>query len=151
MPYLSVWLHLVWTTKNRFPFLKDEIRSLVFDHIRENAFRKEIFLDCVNGYVEHIHCLVSLGSQQTISKLLQLLKGESSHWINEQQLCPPKFDWQDEYYAVSVSYSQLARVRAYIQNQEKHHQRKTFQQEYEELMHHYGFGELKPVEKRKTN
>ena len=79
MPYIKVWIHLVWSTKNRFPFLTIEIRQTVFEHIRQNAKAKEIYLDCVNGFTDHIHCLVSLSNEQTISKLLQLIKGESSY------------------------------------------------------------------------
>ena len=118
MPYVRIWLHLVWSTKNRYPFLKKAIRYKLFDHIQENAKQKGIYLDCVNGYEDHIHCLVSLSSNETVSKLLQLIKGESSFWINKQKLCTSTFQWQEEYFAVSVSESQLNRVRKYIANQE---------------------------------
>lgn len=141
MPYIKVWLHLVWSTKNRFPFLTKEIRQSVFEHIRQNAKTKEIYLDCVNGFTDHIHCLVSLSNEQTISKLLQLIKGESSFWINKQKLCSPKFQWQEEYFAVSVSHSQVQKVRDYIYDQENHHQKKTFQQEYDEFIKNYEFVE----------
>lgn len=139
MPYLKVWLHLVWSTKNRYPFLTTDIRQKVFNHIIENARKKEIYLDCINGYTDHVHCLVSLSTDQTISKVLQLIKGESSFWINQQKICASKFEWQEEYFAVSVSYSQLRRVRKYIHEQEDHHHRKTFQQEYEEFITQYEF------------
>ncbi|MGH2553187.1 MAG: IS200/IS605 family transposase [Chitinophagaceae bacterium] len=141
MPFIKVWLHVVWSTKNRFPFLTKEIRQIVFEHIRQNATTKGIFLDCVNGYQDHIHCLVSLSSDQTISKLMQLIKGESSFWINKQNLCSEKFEWQEEYFAVSVSQSKIADVRAYIYNQEQHHEKKTFQQEYDEFIRNYEFAE----------
>ncbi len=70
---------------------------------------------------------------------MNLLKGESSFWINKQKLTRDKFGWQDEYFAVSVSESQLETVRRYIRNQEHHHKKKTFQQEYDEFMKNYGF------------
>ncbi len=142
MPYIKVWIHLVWSTKNRYPFLTKEIRQTVFEHIRQNAKAKEIYLDCVNGFTDHIHCLVSLSNEQTISKLLQLIKGESSFWINKQKLSPLKFQWQEEYFAVSVSHSQVQKVREYIYDQEKHHQKKNFQQEYDEFIKNYGFVEM---------
>jgi putative transposase len=88
-----------------------------------------------------VHCIISLGVDQTISKLLQLIKGESSFWINKENLCPGKFEWQDEYFAVSVSHSQLQQVRQYIYNQENHHHKKSFQEEYEELINQYEFSE----------
>jgi REP element-mobilizing transposase RayT len=142
MPYIRTWLHLVWSTKNRFPFLTKDIRQTVFSHIRENARKKSIFLDAVNGHSDHIHCLVSLSNEQTISKLLQLIKGESSFWINKQQLCSPKFQWQEKYFAVSVSHSHVQQLRNYIQRQESHHEKQTFQEEYELLIKNYEFTEI---------
>ncbi len=66
MPFVKVWIHFVWSTKNREPFLKDEIRPNVFQHIQENAKEKGIYLDFINGYTDHVHCLISLGTDQTI-------------------------------------------------------------------------------------
>src|SRR5262245_44668005 len=98
MPYIKSWFHLVWATKNRYPFLKKPIRDRVFEHIRLNAKRKGIYLDCVNGHVDHVHCLISLGVDQTISKVVQLIKGESSCWINKERICTQRFEWQEEYF-----------------------------------------------------
>ncbi len=103
MPFVKIWIHFVWSTKNREPLLTDEIRQKVFEHIRENARAKNIHLDFINGYIDHVHCLISLGTDQTIEKIMQLVKGESSFWINKNNLCKTKFEWQDEYFAVSVS------------------------------------------------
>ena len=72
-------------------------------------------------------------------KNVQFLKGESSHWINQEKLIPFKFAWQKEYFAVSVSQSMVERVRHYIHQQETHHRQKTYQEEYEELIQKYGF------------
>lgn len=71
-----------------------------------------------------------------------MVKGESSHWINEHRLIPHKFEWQDDYYAVSVSDTQVESVRHYIQNQEEHHRKKSFGEEYEEFSRRYGFPEI---------
>ena len=68
-----------------------------------------------------------------------LLKGESSYWINKNKLIRQKFEWQDEYFAVSVSESAVNHVRDYIKNQEEHHKKRSFQQEYDEFMRNYGF------------
>nr|WP_234364371.1 transposase [Lunatibacter salilacus] len=83
--------------------------------------------------------MISLGTNQTIEKMMLLIKGESSFWINKNKLTVQKFEWQDEYFAVSVSESMLDRVRKYIRNQEAHRKRKTFQEEYDELIAKYGF------------
>ncbi|MGG9970590.1 IS200/IS605 family transposase [Ferruginibacter sp. SUN002] len=139
MPMIKIWIHLVWSTKNRAPFLTKDIRQKVFTHIRENAKEKKIHIDFVNGYVDHVHCLISLEQDQTISKIVQLIKGESAFWINKNNLCKDKFEWQGEYFAVSVSESGLNKVRDYIRNQEIHHKKKTFLQEYDEFMEKYGF------------
>lgn len=139
MPYIKIWVHLVWATKNREPLLTQSIRQNVFTHIKENALKKGIHVDYVNGHIDHVHVLASLSSEQTISKIIQLMKGESSFWINQNNLTKSKFEWQDEYFAVSVSESNVHILRAYIMNQEIHHSKKTFQQEYHEFMERYGF------------
>ncbi len=139
MPHIRVWLHFVWSTKNREPYLTAQIRPTVFQHIRENAREKGIFIDFINGYEDHVHCLISLGSDQTIEKIMQLIKGESSFWINKNNLCKTKFGWQDEYFVVSVSEAVIDKVRDYIRRQEEHHQKKSFQEEYDEFLVKAGF------------
>mgnify|MGYP003625066364 FL=1 len=140
MPYIKVYIHFVWSTKNRKPFLSTkELRENVWQHIKENAKGKGIYIDYINGYKDHCHCLVSLGIDQTIQKTMQLIKGESSYWINKKNIMNQKFEWQNEYFAVSVSESMVNKVRTYIKNQEKHHSTKSFQEEYEEFMGTYKF------------
>jgi putative transposase len=130
--------------KKGVPYLATKaLRDAMWQHIRENGKAKGIFIDFVNGYNDHCHCLVSLGTDQTISKLMQLIKGESAYWFNKQQFIPEKLEWQDEYFAVSVSKSILNKVRDYIKNQESHHSKKTFQQEFEEFILKYGFEQFK--------
>ena len=70
---------------------------------------------------------------------MQLIKGESSFWINKNELTKNKFQWQDEYFAVSVSESIIDKVRDYIKNQETHHAKKTFEEEYDEFILKFGF------------
>ena len=138
MPFIKIYIHLVWSTKNRYPFLKTkEIRQMLWQHIKQNAQDKGIFIDFINGYEDHCHCLISLTGDQSIQKIVQLIKGESSYWVNKQNLCPEKFEWQDEYFAVSVSESIIDKVREYIKNQEEHHSKKTFKQEYDEFVFKY--------------
>ena len=143
MPGIKVWLHFVWATKNHEPLLNDAIRPKVFQHIRENARAKGIFIDHINGYVDHVHCLISLGTDQTLDKIMQLIKGESSFWINKSELSKFKFAWQDEYFVVSVNPGGLANVRRYIANQEEHHKRVPFKDEFENFMIRAGFQKFK--------
>ena len=119
--------------------LSKPIRQNVFNHIKENALKKGIYTDCVNGHIDHVHALISLGAEQAVSKIMQLMKGESSFWVNENNLTKTKFEWQDDYFAVPVSESNLDKVRDYIINQEVHHSKKTFQQECDEFVKKYGF------------
>ena len=76
--------------------------------------------------------------EQTVSKISQLIKGESSFWINKNKLISQKFSWQDDFWAVSVSESHVEAVRKYIGNQEEHHRKKTFDEEVDEFMEKYG-------------
>jgi putative transposase len=142
MPMIKVWLHIVWATKSRQALLHKSIRQTVFQHMKKNAQEKDIHVDFINGYVDHVHLLISLNAEQTIAKTVQLIKGESSYWVNKNNLCSEKFEWQDDYFAVSVSESGVNAVREYIKNQEEHHAKKTFQQEYDEFMKKYGFALL---------
>jgi REP element-mobilizing transposase RayT len=140
MSFIKVYIHFVWSTKDWVPYLDSpELRKDVWNHIRENAKEKSIFIDFVNGYSNHCHCLVSLGGDQTLQKIMQLIKGESSHWINKNELVKGKFEWQDEFFAVSVSESMIDKVRNYIKNQENHHKLQTFQEEFDEFILKYGF------------
>jgi putative transposase len=143
MSYVTVWLHCVWSTKNREPVLTPEIRPLLFQHILDNGRKKRIWVDTVNGYKEHVHALISLDKNMTIANTMQLMKGESVFWLNKSPLVKEKIHWQDDYFAVSVGQSQLERVRNYIRNQEEHHKRKPYEQEVNEFMEKYGWTKFK--------
>lgn len=92
MPFIKIYIHIVFSTTNRIPFLNTaELRIKVWKHIKQNSSEKGIFLDMINGYSDHCHCLISLGSNQNIEKIVQLIKGESSFWINKNQLTKEKF------------------------------------------------------------
>ncbi len=140
MSWVRIWVHLVFSTKNREPFLHTEqLRKQFFQHIKQNAEVKKIWLDQISGFSDHTHCLISLGKDQSISNVAQLIKGESSFWINKNALIKNKFSWQDDYWAVSVSESHLDKVRQYIQNQEDHHRNISFAEEVSEFMERYGW------------
>jgi putative transposase len=142
MPYVKNWLHCVWGTKNKIPFLLGETKFDIINHIRTNARSKGIYIDFLNGNREHLHCLLTLKHDQSLSKVMQLIKGESSFWINKNSLTKYKFEWAEEYFGISVSESHISIIREYIKNQEVHHKIKTWQEEYDELMEKYGFDKL---------
>lgn len=139
MSFVKIWVHAVWGTHSREPMLSKEIRPILFEHIHANAREKGIYLDFINGYYDHVHCLLTLNADLSLSKTMQLIKGEASHWANKQNLLRPKLDWADDYFAVSVSESMVEKVRNYIRNQEEHHSRKSFLEECDKFMSRYGF------------
>ena len=138
MPFTKVMIHYIWATKNRKPIINKELKPLLLNHIKENSIKKEIFIDSLNCVEDHIHLLVSLGTEQTIAKVAMLIKGESSFWVNKEKLISEKFEWQDEYIALSVSESGIENVRKYIYNQEEHHNKKSFKEEYEDFLRIHG-------------
>jgi len=140
MSYLRIWIHIVFSTKNREPYLITEVRAKVLRHITENCKEKGIYLQAIDGYLEHIHCLISLDGEQSISKVVQLIKGESSNWANKNQIASGKFAWQDDYFAVSISESHYEKVADYIKNQEQHHSIKSFSDEINEFMNKLWMG-----------
>jgi putative transposase len=144
MSWVRVYIHFVFSTKNKVPFLSSkEIRAKVYEHIKQNASEKEIWIDSVNGYHDHMHCLVSLGKTQTISDVARLIKGESSFWINKNKLTNRKFSWQDDFWAVGVSESHVKSVRSYIKGQEERHKNIPFAEEVNDFMNKYGWEIIK--------
>jgi putative transposase len=139
MAYIRIWIHCVWGTKNRVPLLSKDKISIIINHIREQAKKKGIYIDFIDGWKDHIHCIISLNHDQNISKIMNLIKGESSFWINKNKITKTKFEWADEYFAASVSESQINKVRNYIKNQEEHHKSKTLEKEYQEFINKFDF------------
>jgi REP element-mobilizing transposase RayT len=132
-------IHAVWGTKNKEHLIHTELRSAFLEHIKENAKAKGIFIDTINSQPEHVHCLFALNADMALSKALNLIKGESSFWANQQKLTRNHFEWAVDYFAASVSESQVGKVRTYIRNQDEHHRKVSFQEEYEIFMKAYGF------------
>ena len=135
--YYKLWVHFIWSTKNRQPLMQKEIRWKIFNHISNNAKEEGYHLDAINGVADHIHCLISLQPKYSVSEVVNKLKGESSHWINHEVVTSTRFAWQGGFAAFSVSESQVGRVRAYIHNQEKHHQKVSFEFEVQRFLKLY--------------
>ena len=114
-------------------------RGQLISHIAEHAAENGIWIDIMNGVADHLHALISLSSVQSISQIMQIMKGESAHWVNQQGFIRDHFAWQEEYYAVSVSESGIDGVRWYIRIQEEHHRKRSFDEECEDLARQYGF------------
>jgi len=139
MPFIKILVHAVWATKDRKPLMNKGNKDALCQHIREYAKGKNIHVLNVNGWLDHLHGLISVSAEQNIATIMNLLKGESSYWGNKNLQWSEKFGWQDDYFAFSVGKSQLDAVNNYITDQEGHHQKKTFQQEYDEFIKNYQF------------
>jgi putative transposase len=135
--YSRVWLHLVWATLERRPLLTKPVAAKLSAYLHEYANGKGIYMKINFVNPDHVHALVDLPTNLSIEELLQLLKGSSSHWINEQNLVPAKFGWGRGYGVFSVSESAVAGVCGYIANQEKHHRKRDFVEELKLLVERY--------------
>ena len=137
--YTRIFVHLIWGTKNRQKFLTKPLRPSIEGHFITYARDNQIMVDTLGVQPEHVHLLLMLRSNQTVENVVKLLKGESSHWINSENLIRPKFSWQRGYGAFSVSPSKVDQVRAYIKNQDEHHRIKSFSEEYGGFLRSVGF------------
>ena len=142
MSYIQIWVHCVWGTKRRIAFFNKSNKMQVINHIRENAIKKDIYIDFLNIQKDHVHCLLSLKAGHSIDKDIQLIKGESSFWINKNNIVQGKFAWAEEFFVVSVSESQVNTVRNYIKNQDEHHRNKTWEEEYNEFIDRFEFKKM---------
>lgn len=137
--YSKCWLHLIWGTLNREKFLNTaEIRKRVSRYLYQYAESKNIFVKKIYVNSEHVHALIDLPTKLSIEEVMHLLKGSSSHWINENNISIGKFSWGRGYAAFSVSESALHKVTNYIEQQEEHHRVKSFSEEYAEFINAYG-------------
>jgi putative transposase len=127
--FSKVWVHLIWSTKNREPILDKKLRQNLFHYIKKESSEHDIYVDCIGGIEDHVHCLINLKPSQSISSIVKQLKGESSYWINLNQLSKVEFYWQSGFGAFSVSHYNVPKVRNYILNQEIHHKKISFDEE----------------------
>ena len=136
--YSRVWLHLTWATLERRPLLFQSAAAKVSAYLSEYAPQKGVYLKINHVNPDHVHVLIDLPTQLCIEEVMQLLKGGSSHWINENNLVPGKFAWGRGYGAFSVSHSGVDEVARYIAAQEEHHRKRSFSEEFELLVRRYG-------------
>jgi len=125
------------TVQNRIslikPEWKDELYKYITGIIQDNGHK----LIAINGVPNHLHIATGYKPHQLISDLLQDIKGNSSTWINKKKFVNGKFNWQEGYGAFSFAHSQIDRVVKYINDQEHHHKKQTFREEYIQLLKKY--------------
>jgi REP element-mobilizing transposase RayT len=132
--YTQIHIQAVFAVRNRASLIHSDWKVELYKYmttIIQNEGHKVL---AINGVSDHIHILFGMRPVQSLSDLMKKTKGASSKWINEKGFCRRRFSWQEGYGAFSYSMSQLPRVIRYIQNQEEHHRKKTFVQEYEKML-----------------
>lgn len=137
----KIWIHAIWSTKERSPLINLSVEQKVYQFISEELREQGCPDRIINGMPDHIHCLFLLNPKKSIAEIIKQIKGSSSHFINQNDLIAAKFAWQTGYAAYSVSESVVNKVFQYIHNQKAHHAKKTFQQEYDEFIKLYGLNQ----------
>src|SRR5687767_12451568 len=134
MSYVSSYFHCVFRTKDRRPIISPSLRERLWPFLGGIARQNGMKALEIGGVQDHVHLLLSLPSTLSIAKAMQLIKGGSSKWVHETFREYRLFNWQVKYGAFGVSVSQLEKIAAYIKNQEEHHRRMTFQEEFLALL-----------------
>jgi putative transposase len=134
----KIWTHLVFSTKERYPFLSDEtVRHDMHSYLAKILKANHCPTLRVGGVSDHVHSLFVLSKNHSIVSIVWAIKRSSSKWVRTQGAGLKKFHWQEGCGAFSVSQSHVERVQQYILNQEKHHCRKTFQDEFRGFLKNY--------------
>ena len=132
--YTNLLYHLVFSTKYRAPIITDILRDPLYRFIGGLIREEDGSLIEIGGIEDHVHLLVRLKPTMAVAEALRLVKSNSSKWVNEAGMTRERFQWQTGYGAFSVSKSQVEPVRRYIRDQPQHHQKKTFKEEFVELL-----------------
>ena len=132
--FTQIYIQFVFAVQNRASLIqvkwKDELYKYITGIVQKNGHK----LIAINGTANHVHIFIGYKPHQLIPDLMQDVKGSSSKWINEKRFIKGKFNWQEGYGAFSYSHSQIDQVVRYINDQEKHHKKKTFREEYISLL-----------------
>jgi putative transposase len=134
MSYVSSYHHCVFSTKERRPLITAQLQERLWPFLGGIARQNKMRALEIGGVADHVHILLSTPATMPIAKAMQLIKGGSSKWIHENFPDERLFAWQEKYGAFSVSVSQLDTIIAYIKNQEPHHRKMTFQEEFTALL-----------------
>jgi putative transposase len=135
--FTQLYVQIVFAVKYRKALLSPTIRPTIFSYmggILSELGHKPII---INGFVDHVHVFIGLNPSMSLSDTVHRIKRSSSLFINKNRLCKVRFQWQVGYGAFSYSHSQISFVHKYIENQERHHSKLTFKDEYKEFLEKY--------------
>ncbi len=136
--YSSLFYHIVFSTKNRAPFIKPEFENRIWEYVGGVARHHKMTALQIGGIEDHLHALVLAPTTIAPCDMAKYLKGDSSSWINDEFPELAEFGWQDGYGAFTVSKANVPSVIRYIQNQRVHHQTQTFEDEYRNFLEKAG-------------
>ena len=131
------YIHLVFSTKNRQPLILNAIKEELFNYLGGVCKELESQPIVVGGTIDHVHLLFNLSRKIALMNLVEIVKTHSSQWIKTKGVEFNQFYWQHGYGGFSVNPKQIEMVKKYIQNQEEHHRKKTFQDEYRQFLKKY--------------
>ncbi len=133
--YSRIHIHLIFSTKERRNFISKELQPLLWAYLAGICKHYEMIAVAIGGTENHVHILFHLSSKLALAKAVQIIKANSSKWMGEQGI---DFAWQEGYGAFSVSSSNLDQVAGYICNQEAHHRKFSFEEEFRALLKKHG-------------
>ena len=136
--YVSNLVHCTFSTKGRHPFIDSALESRLWPYLGGVAKENRMKALAIGGTTDHLHALLSLPGMMSFAKAVQLIRGGSAKSVYDTFPGPKKFGWQEGYGAFSVSVSQVPKTIAYINKQKEHHRKKTFQEEFLELLTKHG-------------
>lgn len=132
--YSQIYLHFVFAVQNRMSLISPVWKTELYKYINGIISKNDHIVYSINGMTDHIHILVSMNPKQSPSELMHDVKRSSSLWINENKLVVGKFSWQEGFGVFSYGKSQIDIIVKYIEQQEKHHSKRTFTEEYVEFL-----------------
>ena len=135
--YTQIYIMVVFSVSGKTNLISSKWKDELYKYITGIIKSHNQKLIAINGVSDHIHILLGLKPDMALSDLVRVIKSNSSKFINEKKFIRGKFNWQEGFGAFSYSHSQLSNVIKYIENQENHHKKKTFKEEYFELLEKY--------------
>ncbi len=136
--YTQMHIQLVFAVQNRQSLINNDWKDELYRYITGIVHNRQHKVLAINGMPDHLHLLIGLRPAQSLSELVQEIKGGSSRWVNDKKLVKGRFEWQEGYGAFSYGKSQVDAVVRYIRQQEEHHRVRTFREEYLAFLELFG-------------
>ncbi|HVU54024.1 MAG TPA: IS200/IS605 family transposase [Puia sp.] len=130
-PSVYLFVHVICTVQGREKLLAKPVRKVLFAHMQKEGEGKGLQILAANGVEDHMHLLIQLMPAQNLAQVVRSIKASSSDWMNENKLLATAFEWEERYYALSVSPSSVKQVKDFIEKQEEHHKAKNLDAELE--------------------